>query len=120
MSVDIYHSRRTKYERCPFYIEAPNRDLDKWVLSNKPDGIIYCQPVDMRTLGKNPINNVMMFDKDSVVLLTSDHCDNLKPKSVILYRGHTWTVDNISQEIHLKQSEFSSDIHYDTYIYIRR
>lgn len=118
--IDIYHSRRTKYKKCPYYVEAPNRDLDKWVLENKPSGFIYCQPVDMKTQDKNPLNNAMMFDKNSVVLMTSDHCDDLKPKSVILYDGHTWTVDNLRQELHLKQSEFSKENHYDTYIYLRR
>ncbi len=117
--IDIYHSRRTKYESVPYYVEAPDRQLEQWVLVNKPSGYIYCQPVDARQLENNQVNNVMMFDKNSIVLLTSDDCDDLKPKSVLLYRGHPWIVDNLRKELHLKESEFGEN-HYDTYIYIRR
>jgi len=59
-----------------------------------------------------------MFDKDSMVLWTSDHTD-ISRGSVILYRGHPWIVDNTNRELHLKESEFGHE-HYDTYIYIRR
>lgn len=116
--IDIYHSRRTKYERCPYYNDKPDRDLEKWVLVNKPSGYIYCQPVDTRQLQQNQVNNAMMFDKDSMVLWTSDHTD-ISRGSVILYRGHPWIVDNTNRELHLKESEFGHE-HYDTYIYIRR
>ena len=117
--IDIYHSRRTKYERTPYYNDAPSRDLDKWVLTTKPAGYIYCQPVDTRSIQKNQVNNAMMFDNDNLVLLTSDECDGLSRGSVLLYRGHTFIVDNLRKELHLKESEFGHD-HYETYIYIRR
>ena len=117
--IDIYHSRRTKYEKVPYYLQAPDRDLEKWVLLNRPSGYIYCQPVDSRSLQANPINNAMMLDKDSVVLLTSDECDGLNRGSVLLYRGHPFIVDNVRKELHLKESEFGHD-HYETYIYVRR
>ena len=117
--IDIYHSRRTKYESVPYYIDAPSRDLDKWVLANKPKGYIYCQPVDNRQLMANQVNNAMMFDKDTLVLLTSDECDELSRGSVLLYHGHPFIVDNLRKELHLKESQFGHD-HYDTYIYIRR
>lgn len=119
MSLDIYHSRRTKYEKVPYYVDAPVRELEKWVLTAKPKGYIYCQPVDSRTIRANPVNNAMMFDNDSVVLLTSDECDELSRGNVILYRGHPFIVDNLRKELHLKESEFGHD-HYDTYIYVRR
>lgn len=119
MSLDIYHSRRTKFEECPYYTENPDRDLNKWVLTARPSGYIWCQPVDMRQLTANPINNAMMFDKDSIVLLTSDECDDLKKGNVLLYRGHPWHVDNLTKELHLKESQYGED-HYDTYIYLRR
>lgn len=117
--IDIYHSRRTKYEECPYYVDKPDRPLEQWVLFKKPTGYIYCQPVDLRHLQQNQVNNVMMFDKDTIALLTSDECDELGRGSVILYRGHPWIVDNINKEIHLKESQFGED-HYDTYIYLRR
>ena len=119
MSIDIYHSRRTNYKRCPFYNDAPNRDLDKWVLTTKPSGVVYCQPVDRRNLSQNQVNNVMMFDKDTVVLKTADDTDDMKKGTVILYDGQWWIVDSISQELHLKESEFGHN-HYDSYIYVRR
>lgn len=119
MSIDIYHSRRTKYELCAYYTENPDRNLNEWVLTQHPSGYIYCQPVDMRQLQQNQVNNAMMFDKDTYVLLTSDDCDDLKKGNVVLFRGHPWHVDNLTKELHLKESEFGED-HYDTYIYIRR
>jgi hypothetical protein len=117
--IDIYHSRRTKYESVPYYTDAPNRELSKWVLTAKPSGYIYCQPVDVRNIQRNQVNNAMMFDQNTVVLLTSDDCDNLSAGNVLLYRGHPWIVDDLRQELHLKESEFGHN-HYETYIYIRR
>lgn len=117
--IDIYHSRRTKFEKCPYYTESPDRALSEWVLKNKPSGYIYCQPVDTRQLENNQVNNAMMFDKDSVVLWTSDDCDNLTVKNIILYRGHPWIVDSLRKELHLKESQFGEN-HYETYIYVRR
>ena len=117
--IDIYHSRRTKYEHVAYYTEKPDRQLNEWVLTRKPSGYIYCQPVDARQINQNQVNNAMMFDKDTVVLLTSDDCDDLSRGHIILYRGHPWIVDNLRKELHLKESEFGPD-HYDTYIYIRR
>ena len=52
-------------------------------------------------------------------LWTSDHCEDLTKGCIILHRGHPWIVDNITKELHLRQSEFGED-HYDSYIYIRR
>lgn len=117
--IDIYHSRRTKYEKIPYFTDAPDRALNEWVLKARVSGYIYCQPVDMRHLQPNQINNAMLFDKDTIVLLTSDECDDLSRGHIILYRGHPWIVDNINKELHLKESEFGHN-HYETYIYLRR
>lgn len=119
MAIDIYHTRRTHYERCPFYNDTPERGLEEWVLKTRPTGIVYCQPVDRRNLSQNQVNNIAMFDKDAVVLKTSDDSHGIKKGTVILYSGHPWIVDSVSQEIHLKESEFGHN-HYDSYIYLRR
>lgn len=119
MALDIYHSRRTKYETVPYYTEKPDRQLNEWVLKACPAGYIHCQPVDSRQLQQNQVNNAMKFDKDSIVLLTSDECDDLKVGNILLYRGHPWIVDNTTRELHLKESEFGHN-HYETYIYLRR
>ena len=117
--INIYHSRRTKYEKIAYFNEKPDRNLNEWVLVTKPSGYIYCQPVDNRQIQANQVNNAMMFDKDSVVLWTSDCCDGIQRGAVLLYRGHPWIVDNLMKQLHLKQSEFGENC-YDTYIYIRR
>lgn len=117
--IDIYHSRRTKFEHIPYYTNNPDRALNEWVLTAKPSGWIYCQPVDMRSLQQNQVNNAMMFDKDTIVLLTSDDCDDLSRGNILLYRGHPWIVDNVNKQLHLKESEFGEN-HYETYIYLRR
>lgn len=119
MAIDIYHSRRTKYERCPYYTDAPNRDLAEWVLKTKPAGFFYAQPVYNITTQGNPVNNVMMFDKSIKTLKTSDDVPDLKRGCVILHQGQPWVVDNTTQELHLKESEFGHDS-YETYISIRR
>ena len=118
--IDLFHTRRTKFEKVLYFNEAPNRDLEVWVLNNKPTGVIYCQPVQNRNTQNNPVNNVVMYDKDSAVLLTSDHCEDIDVKSIILFRGHVWMVSEVSKELHLKESQFSNKEHFDTYIYIRR
>lgn len=117
--IDIYHSRRTKYERCCYYTEEPDRNLEQWVLTAKVSGIFYAQPVNNRINQENQISNVVILDKNIITLLTSDEVDELKRGCVVLYRGHPWIVDNLTKELHLKESEFGQN-HYETYINMRR
>lgn len=122
MSVDIYHSRRTKFIKCPYWIRDESQsvgNLAQWVLTNKISGYFYAQPVNNFTQQGNNINGVAMFDKTLTTLWTSDDVEDIKRGCVVQYNGHAWMVDSVVSELHIKETEFGHN-HYDTYISLRK
>lgn len=119
MAIDIYKSRRTKHEKCFYYNDAPTRDLAEWVLKAKPTGFFYAQQIHTRFHQGEQVQNVMMFDKNVINLHTSDRVDKLSKGSIILYRGHTWIVDNVQQTLNLRETEFGAES-YETFISVRQ
>lgn len=123
MAVDIYHTRRTNYKLCQYWNRDESTrigDASKWVLANKPTGSFYARPESQTTNSANPVANAMMFDRNTVTLCTEDHVDDIKKDSMVLYNGKVWGVVNVQFAPHKKESEFSNEGHYTTYISLRR
>ena len=120
--VDLFHSRRTNYAECKYWIRSvkDSQDLSEWVLKKKPEGTFYAKEVNNLFNQPNPQGNAIMFDKNVIALETDDDVDNIDRGCVVLYNGKPWTVDNVQRRIHRKESEFSVETHYKTTINIRR
>ena len=123
MAIDIYHSRRTDYELCYYWIREEKSnltDLSQWILKNKYSGMFYAKEENSLSNQENPIANTIMFDKNIISLSTEDDVDDLTRGCIILYDGKAWMVDNVQRIIHHKESQFSVEKHYKTIINIRR
>lgn len=120
MSVDIYHSRRGFFRVCKYWLPDKKRNRDEIVLTQTPAGIFYAKESNVITSGLNPLANVFASNKNTVVLETRDEVNDLVKDSIVLYLGKSWVVDNIQREIHIKETEFSDEVHATTYIGIRR
>lgn len=117
--IDIYHSRRTHFRKCSYWLPVQTNEIDKWILENKPEGSFYASEVNMKTNQGNQINNVIMYDRNMVTLVTNDEVDNISRGCIVLYLNHSWLVENVQRETHIQESEFGGE-HYTTYISISR
>ena len=122
-NIDIYHSRRTNYAECRYWIREENiriSDLNQWIMQNKPQGLFYAKEVNGMFNQANPQANAIMFDKNTITLQTDDDVEDIERGCVILYQGHPWIVDNVQKILHRKESEFDIEEHYRYLINIRR
>lgn len=120
MSIDIYHSRRTYFRVCKYWLPDDKLNRDEIVLKNAPAGIFYAKESNSISSDFNALGNVFAINKDTVVLETGDDVKDIKKNSIVLYLGKSWTVDNVQRSIHTKETQFDNDIHATTYIGIRR
>jgi len=120
MSVDIYHTRRTNFRACKYWLPDDSRNRDVIVLQDVPKGIFYAEEVNAIASGFNPTGNVFASNRNTVTLKTNDEVNDIKKFCIVLYLGKSWTVDDVQREIHKKETQFDNDIHATTYINIRR
>lgn len=120
MSIDIYHSRRTNYRACKYWLPSDEKNRDVVVLKETPAGIFYAEEVNVITSGFNPVANVFASNKNTITLKTNDDVKDIKKMSIVLYLGKSWTVDDVQREMHKKETQFDNDIHATTYINLRR
>lgn len=120
MSVDIYHSRRTNFRICKYWLPNDKLNRDVIVLKEMPAGVFYAEEVNAITSGFSPIANTFAADRNTITLKTNDDVKDIKKLSIVLYLGKSWTVDDVQREIHKKETQFDNDIHATTYINLRR
>lgn len=123
MVIDIYHTRRTNYKLCYYYKRDESvrvGDASKWILENKPKGLFYAKPESEASLRRNQIQSEFMLNKNTITISSEDEINDLSPDDLILYNGKSWSVVDIQRKLHLKETQFSSEEHYTTYISLRR
>ena len=120
MSIDIYHTRRTNYRVCKYWLPNDKINRDLIVLQETPAGIFYAEEVNALSTNFNPLVNTFGANKNIIVLKTNDDVRDLKKLSTVLYLGKSWVVDDIQRELHKKETQFDDDVHATTYINIRR
>ena len=122
-NIDIYHSRRTNYAECVYWVRDERTsvgDLNQWILKNKSNGVFYAREVSPQYNQQNQQANAFMFDRNVITLQTDDDVDELTRGCVVLYQGHPWMVDTVQRLLHRKESEFDVEQHYKTIISMRR
>lgn len=121
--IDLFHSRRTNYFRCEFWIrdeKTSTGNAAKWVLENKSSGVFYAKPVSVKSNQMNTINGVWALDRDNIAIETDDEVQELKRGCIVKYDDELWLVESVQCEIHLKESEFSKHTDYKTTIAMTR
>lgn len=120
--IDIYHSRRGHFKLCKYWNRNENDsvgDLSKWIINKKPDGVFYAKQITPKINQANQLNNVFMYDRNSVTIETSDKVDTIKRGSVVQFLNKEWLVQSVQFELHHKESEYSDD-EYTTYMQLTR
>jgi len=120
MSIDIYHTRRTTFRPCSYWLPDDKKNRDAIILQDTPAGIFYAEEVNAISSNMNPSANVFASNRNMVTLKTNDEVKDIKKFCIVLYLGKSWTVDDVQREIHKKETQFDNDIHATTYINLRR
>ena len=123
MSVNIYHSRRTNYRKCIYWIRDERDSVanaSKWIANKKPAGSFYAKPISNKTTMNNQVSGIMLFDRNTITLETDDDIDNIQLNSIVKYNNVVWILENIQAIPHKKEMAFSTRIHYKYVLTIRR
>lgn len=117
--VDIYHSRRTMFNRCVYWNVSGQRAAEDIVMDTEPSGIFYAKEISPNANRPQEIMNIFMFDDNTITLLTEDNVSDMKKNSIVRYAGQLWRVTNISRSIHLKESGVTRSKHCTTFISLK-
>lgn len=120
--IDIYHSRRGKFQRCVYWLRDTSKNIDrnKFVLENEPTGTFYAKIVNNIINEAKQVQNAMLFDRDTVTIETNDDILDIKKGSLVKFLDEIWFVENASFMPHNKESEFSNKLHTTTYLNLRK
>lgn len=122
MSIDIYHSRRSNFRECKYFVRNENSafgDMEKYILTETPKGTFYAREISPIRNNKDQVANILLYDKNIITLETTDYVNDLESGCVVSYLGHGWIVEQVQKEIMLKETEFG-EMCYKTIISIRR
>jgi len=112
MAVDIFHSRRTSFQRCVYYIRDEQRgsgDIEKLVLDKEPSGVFYAKEVSDYQQGSNDVGNAM-FDTNRVTIETADDISLIKKGCIVCFRNNFWFVDNVGLKQHPSLAQFKNEV----------
>ena len=121
--VDLFHSRRTNYHKCEYYIRD-ERDSkgspSQWVTYNQPSGSFYAKPISVKSTQMNVVNGTWNLDNNYITLETDDDIDDISRGSVVRFDEKLWIVESVQREIHNKESEFCKHIDYKYVLALRK
>ena len=121
-TVDLFHSRRTSYAECIYWLRDERvsvGNVNEWILKHSPSGTFYAKEESPRFNSENRVNS-SSFDKNTITLSCDDDISDIKRGCIVLYNGKTWFVESVQGEPHRKECEFSVDIDYKYYVSLRR
>ena len=121
--VDLFHSRRTNFSECTFWLRDERDSIanaNKWVAKTEPAGTFYAKEITPKYSQNNPIAGAMLFDRHGVTLETDDDIEDITVNSIVKYHNQLYIVENIQQELHARESQYSNDYHYRYILTLRR
>jgi len=114
-SVDLFHSRRTNYHKCRYWVRDERNAMgtpEEWIYKHIPDGSFYAKPISVKSNQMNVVNGVWAIDNNRIALETDDHIETICRGSLVEFDNKLWLVDNVQYSIHNKESEFNKNIDY--------
>lgn len=121
--VDLFHSRRTNYSRCGYWVRDERNQSgspSQWVLYNQPSGFFYAKPVSVKSNQMNVVNGVWALDSDHVAIETDDEVTDISRGCIVEYAEELWLVESVQRQAHWKESEFSKHQDYKYTISLTR
>lgn len=122
-TVDIYHSRRTNYEECIYWIRDERNSrgpASEWILKNEPSGAFLAKEASPKNRKMMQSANVFAYDRDDITLECDDDIHFITRGSIIQYDDEIWIVDAVQRITHRKESEFDKEKHYKYIINMRK
>ena len=122
-TVDIFHSRRTYFAECKYWIRDERTvvgNSSEYILKHTPSGTFYAKEISPHYNQHNQVGNGYIFDKNGITLESDEDLEEIITGSIVLYNGKAWFVDNVQKEVHRKESEFNVDLDYKYIITLRR
>lgn len=120
-TVDLFHSRRTAYQECKYWIRNNTiSPSSEYVLKNTPSGTFFAKEISPQYNQFNNFANGFSFNKDGITLVSDDDLHEITVGSIVLYNNKAWNVDNVQKEVHRKETEFNIEVDYKYYLTLRR
>lgn len=113
--VDLFHSRRTNYHKCEYWIRdkrTASGTPSQWVLYNQSSGFFYAKPLSVKSTQMNVVNGVWALDNNHITLETDDDVIDIDRGCIVKFDEQLWLVEAVQREIHNKESEFCKHIDY--------
>ena len=121
--VDLFHSRRTNYHKCEYWIRDESNmagSSSEWIVHNMVSGKFYAKQVRPLINRMNNIAGVWSVDMNETALFTEEDVDDLTRGSVVRFQGELWIVNSVQKTEHLKESEFRRKMDFSYTIEITR
>lgn len=116
MAFDLFQQHRNFNELCLWWLRKETEDEDELVYKRVPEGSFYAKEVNAETSDNNIINGVVMVDRTSVTIESSDDLIDIqtyvKAKNNVLvqYQGDYWRVESVQKrKTRAQNSEFAVD-----------
>lgn len=115
---DIFQSRRNQNEYCRWWSrkEDDENEDDELVYNRTPSGSFYAEEVNAEVQDDNVIAGIIMADKTSVTIKSSDDLTSLfnskkdiRNKVIVEYQGELWRVETVQKrKARIQHSEFGN------------
>ena len=120
MAIDLYQSRRAKFNRCEFFKCVNGLSKEELIHKATPSGIFYAVEVSPKRGDGTNVAGVARFDRSQISIETDDDVDLLAVDDIVNFKNQPWIVVDIQFNIAIKRSEFSKSDHGFTVINLRR
>lgn len=118
--IDIYHSRRGKFRKCFYWLRNNKEPVEALIHDISPTGIFYAVEASVISKVSNNIYGRILFDKQTVTLMTDDDIEDITQNCVIKYNDQIWLVIDVQIELHMKETQFSKKQHATRFLTLRR
>lgn len=121
-NVDIFTSRRTNFNKCPYW----HMD-EKWtelhpneiVAKKTPTGYLYAKEENNLETSNQILVGAFMFESTNIIISTNDSVEDLHPNDILKYDGKVYRISDIQRKKIKRQSQFSNNPGYKTYMSLK-
>ena len=105
--LNLYLGRRRNFLKCfLFKREDKDKDLEE-LLHKKQYSFYFTARYANEIYGNKEIyGNVFSINSEEVDLISYDDLKEVKSNDIVYFNGTFWIINNISQKIRIKESEF--------------
>lgn len=112
--------RRGLFDKC-YYWERneSNVNLNEYTHNTKPSGMFYAREVNAESKSKMVVNNLFMFDNNTITIYTTASID-LKKGDLVKFRGKIWICGDCQFKNISGNTQFMNRANRECYISLKR